>query len=149
MSVRKRHWTTRKGENREAWVVDFVNAAGDRQLATFDSRDEAEAYNTTMSDVPKGRPARGAWGEMMACCWLLGQGYEVYRNVCPAGSTDIVATKGGEFFRLDVKCHAGAVGPSKLKPRQAMEGVRLLIVKPDGTCCMVTLPQKATDEDAA
>jgi hypothetical protein len=33
----------------------------------------------------------GAWAEMQACTWLLGQGFEVYRNVSPHGFADIAA----------------------------------------------------------
>ena len=32
MSVRKRTWTTRKGEMKEAWVVDYADQNGKRHL---------------------------------------------------------------------------------------------------------------------
>jgi hypothetical protein len=35
MSVRKRSWTTRKGENKEAWVVNYTDQQGRRVLRTF------------------------------------------------------------------------------------------------------------------
>ncbi len=35
MSVRKRAWTTPRGEQKEAWVVDYVDQAGKRRLKTF------------------------------------------------------------------------------------------------------------------
>lgn len=47
---------------------------------------------------------KGAISELEACAWLLSQGYEVFRNVCPTGKADIVIWKKGEFPKLiDVK----------------------------------------------
>src|SRR5918993_1374768 len=43
-SIRKRHWTTSKGEARSAWVVDFVDGAGNRDRRQFDTRREADAF---------------------------------------------------------------------------------------------------------
>jgi integrase len=42
--VRKRTWTTSKGEPRTAWAVDFSDPAGKRQRRHFDSRREADAF---------------------------------------------------------------------------------------------------------
>lgn len=44
MSVRKRTWTTRKGEAKEAWIVDYVDADGDRHIETFKRKKDADAY---------------------------------------------------------------------------------------------------------
>ena len=38
MAVRKRTWTTAKGEQREAWVVDYRDKQGDRHIETFTER---------------------------------------------------------------------------------------------------------------
>lgn len=43
MSVRKRKWTTRAGEQKEAWVVDYVDASGDRHIETFQRKKDADA----------------------------------------------------------------------------------------------------------
>ncbi|MDP4021042.1 site-specific integrase [Methylobacterium sp. NEAU 140] len=43
-SVRKRAWTTTKGERRSAWAVDFADAAGARQRRQFDTKREADAF---------------------------------------------------------------------------------------------------------
>jgi integrase len=43
MSVRKRQWTTRKGEQREAWVVAYADQDGDRHIETFRRKKEADA----------------------------------------------------------------------------------------------------------
>jgi len=44
MSVRKRKWTTAKGEKKEAWVADYTDQTGKRHLKTFDRKKEADAY---------------------------------------------------------------------------------------------------------
>jgi integrase len=41
MSVRKRTWTTAKGEKKEAWIVDYVDQDGDRHTETFKRKKEA------------------------------------------------------------------------------------------------------------
>ena len=43
MGVRKRTWTTRKGEAREAWVVDYTDHAGQRRFETFERKGEADS----------------------------------------------------------------------------------------------------------
>jgi len=48
MSVRKRTWTTGKGEQREAWIVDYVDQAGRRCIQTFERKKEADAYHATV-----------------------------------------------------------------------------------------------------
>src|SRR3984957_14194297 len=47
MSVRKRAWTTSKGEEKEAWVVDYVDQAGDRRLKTFAKKKAADNFEAT------------------------------------------------------------------------------------------------------
>jgi integrase len=44
MSVRKREWTTDKGERKAAWVVDY-RSHGQRKLKTFDKKRDADHYN--------------------------------------------------------------------------------------------------------
>jgi integrase len=43
MSVRKRTWTTAKGEQREAWIVDYTDREGERHIETFALKKEAAA----------------------------------------------------------------------------------------------------------
>ena len=55
MSVRKREWTTRLGEQREAWIIDYTDQRGDRHIKTFDRKKEADAYHASVRvDVHKG-----------------------------------------------------------------------------------------------
>jgi integrase len=44
MSVRKRRWTTRTGEAKEAWIVDYIDNDGDRHIETFQRKKDADAY---------------------------------------------------------------------------------------------------------
>jgi integrase len=43
LSVRKRKWTTRGGEVKEAWIVDYT-ANGKRHIETFQKKKDADAY---------------------------------------------------------------------------------------------------------
>lgn len=55
MSVRKRRWTTNKGETKEAWIVDYVDQIGDRHIQTFERKKEADDHWATVKvDVRKG-----------------------------------------------------------------------------------------------
>lgn len=47
MSVRKRRWKTTRGEDREAWVVDYVDQQGARVLKTFERKKEADTFAST------------------------------------------------------------------------------------------------------
>ncbi|PDT24449.1 tyrosine-type recombinase/integrase [Rhizobium hidalgonense] len=49
MSVRKREWTTPKGVEKSAWVVDYADAAGKRRLKTFAKKKDADAFAATSS----------------------------------------------------------------------------------------------------
>ena len=48
MSVRKRTWTTSKGEQKEAWIVDYSDQSGARHLKTFDRKKDADGYAATV-----------------------------------------------------------------------------------------------------
>jgi hypothetical protein len=70
----------------------------------------------------------GALAEIMACEWLIRQGYELFRNISQHGLADYVAWKPGEKpILIDVKGNRAA------KPSQAQvaAGVRLLYVDRD------------------
>ena len=49
MSVRKRKWKTRLGEDREAWVVDYVDRQGERHIETFATKKEATARHADVA----------------------------------------------------------------------------------------------------
>jgi integrase len=55
VSVRKREWATRKGELKEAWIVDYTDQNGDRHIQTFERKKDADAYHATVKvDVGQG-----------------------------------------------------------------------------------------------
>jgi integrase len=45
MSVRKREWTTRLGEKRQAWLVDYIDQDGDRHIQTYGRKKDADAHH--------------------------------------------------------------------------------------------------------
>lgn len=54
MSVRKRSWTT-DGVKKEAWVVDYADADGDRHIRTFARKKDADSYHSTVNvEVARG-----------------------------------------------------------------------------------------------
>tara|TARA_R100000365_G_C2745628_1_gene74562 strand:+ start:2145 stop:3353 length:1209 start_codon:yes stop_codon:yes gene_type:complete len=48
LSVRKRQWTTAKGEFKSAWVVDYKDQVGKRRMKSFRLKKEADAYAQTV-----------------------------------------------------------------------------------------------------
>jgi integrase len=55
MSVRKRNWKTPKGEQREAWIVDYTDQHGDRHIKTFARKKDADAHHVRVAvDVSAG-----------------------------------------------------------------------------------------------
>jgi integrase len=55
MSVRKRSWTTKQGEAKEAWIVDYVDGKGERHIKTFARKGDAMAEHAkVVVDVAKG-----------------------------------------------------------------------------------------------
>ncbi|MEW9806560.1 tyrosine-type recombinase/integrase [Mesorhizobium marinum] len=44
MSIRKRRWINGSGNEKEAWVVDYVDAKGKRRLKTFGRKKDADAF---------------------------------------------------------------------------------------------------------
>jgi integrase len=41
MSVRKRRWKTRRGEDKEAWIIDYLDQDGKRHVETFNRKKDA------------------------------------------------------------------------------------------------------------
>jgi hypothetical protein len=50
MSVRKRRW----GDGREAWVCEFPDASGKRRLRTFDTKAEADRFQSVARAIGSG-----------------------------------------------------------------------------------------------
>jgi len=47
VSIRKRNWTNGKGEEKTAWVVDYVDTKGTRRLKTFTKKKDADQFAAT------------------------------------------------------------------------------------------------------
>jgi integrase len=47
MKVKKRFWTTSKGERKEAWIVDYTDQAGKRHIKTFAKKKAADSFAAT------------------------------------------------------------------------------------------------------
>jgi len=69
---------------------------------------------------------------LVACAWLLIHGFEVYRNVSQHGFADLVATKGGKIFYIDVKsCIPNSQGRLVYNKKEN-KGAVYLLISPDG-----------------
>jgi hypothetical protein len=89
--------------------------------------------------MKKSTQTRGAQSELIACAWLLSQGYHVFRNVSPCGPADLIVVSATEIIYIDVKTSDGkAFG--RLTPSQVKCGVAALYVCPDGTCVLDRFP---------
>jgi len=71
--------------------------------------------------------------ELKAVCWLLEQGYEVFRNDCCTGPIDIIALnkETNEILKIDVKTtflntNGTRVNLPKLNQLQVKLGVKIL-----------------------
>jgi predicted GIY-YIG superfamily endonuclease len=55
MSVRKREWVTRKGESKQAWIVDYRDQHGKRHIETFQRKKDADAHEVkVLADIGNG-----------------------------------------------------------------------------------------------
>jgi Holliday junction resolvase len=81
----------------------------------------------------------GARSELIACAWLLAEGYEVFRNVSPHGHIDIIALKDGKTFYFDVKTLQK--GARHLPSQQIAQGVLPLTVTATGQCSIEWSPK--------
>ena len=74
MSVRKRTWTTAKGETKEAWVVDYVDQEGDRHIETFARKKDADDHHDNVRvEVRRGMhtaPSKSLTVAEAALAWI-------------------------------------------------------------------------------
>lgn len=76
---------------------------------------------------------KGALGELEVTCWLLKQGYEVFRNVSPFGAADIISRNPstGELTLIDVKTKNSTCTDNFLRKFNRTPGVRIVSYLPD------------------
>lgn len=72
-SIRKRSWTTSRGEQKEAWIVDYFDQSGKRRLKTFQKKKDADA-------------------------WTIDALHEVKQGVHTAASASVTVKKAGELW---------------------------------------------------
>jgi integrase len=84
MSVRKRKWTTRKGEAREAWIVDYVDQRGERHIETYTKKKAADARHAAVTvDVKSGvhvAPSKSITLKEAGDTWLEAAEHELERT---------------------------------------------------------------------
>ncbi len=83
MAIRKRIWLTARGEQRERWIVDYVDQHRHRHIKTFNRKMDAENYRASVKvDVRAGvhtAPSRSITVAQAAGDWLVfaqGEGLE-------------------------------------------------------------------------
>jgi integrase len=112
MSVRKRTWTTRKGEQREAWIVHYA-ADGQPHIKTFDKKKDADAYHDTIrTDVRKGihtAPSKSVTVAVAADEWL--------KRVEADGRERSTLDQYRQHIRLHILPRIGKVKLADLKPK--------------------------------
>jgi integrase len=113
MSVRKRTWITSKDGNwREAWVVDYRDQNGDRALRTFSRKKDADAYHATVRvDVERGAhvaPSRSETVAEAAARWL--------KRVEADGRERTTLRQYRQHVNLHIGPRIGAVKLSNLTP---------------------------------
>lgn len=91
----------------------------------------------------KGNTANvGAYSELIACAWLLEQGYQVFRNVSPSGPYDIIAIKGPEELRVNVRTIRFSMRTGsypRVKWKAPLADVQFLYVDPDMRRCAFSI----------
>jgi integrase len=74
MSVRKRQWITRKGEQKECWIVDYADQHGERHIQSFERKKDADEFHASVRvDVSQGvhtAPAKSITVAESARDWL-------------------------------------------------------------------------------
>jgi len=70
--VKRRKWTTKQGEGREAWVVDYSDQHGVRRLKTFDLKKDADAFLVTARhEVKLGTHTAASTSKTLGEAWEL------------------------------------------------------------------------------
>ena len=91
---------------------------------------------------------RGAHSEMVAAAWAYDNGYEVFKNMAPAGPIDLVLHKAGVTLLCDVKTANGKPGldgrvwSGTLTPTQRAAGIVRLTVLRDGSAVFLDSGEK-------
>ena len=108
MSVRKRTWTTSKGERRSSFIVDYTDSEGDRHIKTFDREKNAKAYHAKVAvNVAQGvhvAPSKSLTVREAAEVWIK-------RVEARAGNAALCANTGSTWTCISIRASA----PSSFK----------------------------------
>jgi integrase len=119
MSVRTRKWTTRKGEQREAYIVHYYDQDGHPHIRTFDKKKQAEAYHDLVrTDVRKGlhiAPSKSATVAEAAESWLNQVRANGMRGRGPAERTTLRQYR--QHVNLHIVPRLGKVKLAELTPK--------------------------------
>jgi integrase len=81
--IRRRAWTTAKGERREAWLVDYRDVDGERRFKQFDKKRDAIDFSATAHvDVKAGKHVPDSQSATIA------KAAEMWLTVCRDGGPD-------------------------------------------------------------
>jgi integrase len=116
MSVRKRQWTTGKGERKEAWIVDYIDSEGDRHIETFAKKKDADAYHDKVRvDVRAGMhtaPSKAATVAEAAAEWINRVEANGMRGEGPAERSTMRQYR--QHVKLHINPRLGTVNIAKL-----------------------------------
>ena len=70
----------------------------------------------------------GAQSEMLAAAWLLGLGYDVFRNVSSTGPIDMIAVHRGDGTMIQVDVKTARLQPSgNISYPRGTKGIKILV----------------------
>jgi integrase len=111
-SIRTRKWTTRKGEKREAYVVDYYDKAGKRHIETFDKLKDAKARQNEIGvEIKDGvHVPRSTSITVGEACDLWVEDRKAYRDPDSGRSLEPTSIAGYEqHVRLHIKPRIGTI----------------------------------------
>jgi integrase len=130
MSVRRRQWTTSRGEQKEAWIVDYTDQQGDRHIQTFDKKRTADDYAAKVhQDVRNGLhvpPSKSITVEEAAEAWVRLVEANGMKGHGPAERTTIRQYR--QHIDLHIVPRLGRTRLAQLSPK-AIEGFRDELLK--------------------
>ncbi len=113
-AVRKRNWTTPKGEPRTAWIVDFIDASGSRGRRLLKTKREADSFRIEVEGQVKAGTYRPDAGKVTVdslvdlflqhCEGRMQRGERMTRHnlACYRGhGSEARLTRGGRVFCVD------------------------------------------------
>jgi integrase len=111
MSVRKRKWTTRKGEEKEAWVVSY-RLNGKQHIETFERKKEADARHAQIKvEIKQGTHVAPSTSITVA------EAAELWITACEARGLERTTT---DHYRVHVRLHiVPLIGTRKLTDMSA------------------------------